>query len=318
MKKRVRNAIYYLIPLLCVGFSAPSLLGPASLFVSSASSSVASTSKTKCSAIQRKPWGAFESAFVRSPSFTDEVGGIESEVRMEDEGDIDVNQELSPLAMSESSRRLIIMGGPASGKGTQCEWISRRYNIVHLSTGDLLRNAVAKDASPGSIGALAKMYMDNGKLVPDDVIIHILKERIVQPDCQERGYLLDGFPRTRAQATALIEMGIRPDTFIFIDVPDEVLIERVVGRRMDPVDGKIYHLTFKPPPEEIKGRLITRSDDNEENAWKRLRQFHENVSSVKECFQDIMVQVDGASSPDSVAESIKILLERKGPTSRIA
>lgn len=219
-------------------------------------------------------------------------------------------EQLNPLVMSDPPRRIIIMGGPASGKGTQCEWISERYNLVHLSTGDILREAVANDRSPGSIGALAKMYMDAGKLVPDEVIIHVLKERIMQPDCQEKGYLLDGFPRTRAQADALIAMGIRPDTFIFINCSDEILIERVVGRRLDPVDGKIYHTTFKPPPDEIKSRLITRSDDNEEMAWQRLRQFHENVASVKQCFEDIMVQIDGSSPPEIVAESIRGLLEK--------
>uniref|UniRef100_A0A7S4JYH1 Adenylate kinase active site lid domain-containing protein n=2 Tax=Odontella aurita TaxID=265563 RepID=A0A7S4JYH1_9STRA len=228
--------------------------------------------------------------------------------------------EMNPLILSDPPRRIIIMGGPASGKGTQCEWISSRYNLVHLSTGDILREAVAKDSSPGSIGSLCRRYMEGGELVPDDVIIHVLKERIMQPDCEERGYLLDGFPRTRAQALALIEMGIVPDTFIFIDVPDEILIERVVGRRLDPTDGKIYHMTFKPPPEDIKDRLITRSDDNEEKAWKRLKQFHENVASVMQCFEKIIVHVDGSSSPDNVAENIRGLLEKRqtGPsTSRL-
>lgn len=279
-------------------------------FYCDASSSVASTAK-HTPPLQRKPWGTCESAFVRSPSYIEEVGERPSDIRMEE-----ADNEVHPLVGSDRPRRIIIMGGPASGKGTQCEWISSRYNLVHLSTGDILRDAVANDSSPGSIGALAKKYMDNGMLVPDDVIIHVLKERIMQPDCQEQGYLLDGFPRTRAQALALIEMGIKPDTFIFIDVPDEILIQRVVGRRMDPVDGKIYHLTFKPPPDEIKNRLITRCDDSEEKAWKRLRQFHENVSSVKQCFEDITVQVDGSSPPESVAESIRGILEnvRTKPT----
>lgn len=273
-------------------------------FVSGATSSVASAAKSRSSP-HRKPWGTCESAFVRSPSFDEKAGECLSDDKVEETDD-----EMNPLVMSDPPRRIIIMGGPASGKGTQCEWISSRYNLVHLSTGDILRGAVAKDSSPGSIGALAQRYMDSGQLVPDEIIIHVLKERIMQPDCQKQGYLLDGFPRTRVQAQALLAMGIRPDTFIFIDVPDELLIERVIGRRLDPVDGKIYHTIFNPPPDAIKERLITRSDDNEEKAWKRLRQFHENVSSVKQCFQDIIVQVDGSSPPAIVAQSIRGLLEQ--------
>ena len=153
-------------------------------------------------------------------------------------------------------RRVIVMGPPASVKGTQCEMIKDRFGLVHLSTGDMLRSAVADRTE---VGLLAKEYMDSGRLVPDDVIVKLVRDRINQPDCQERGYLLDGFPRTRQQALALKTMGIEPDTFLFIDVDDDALVERIVGRRIDPVDGSIYHLKFKPPPEEMMERLITRS-----------------------------------------------------------
>lgn len=208
-------------------------------------------------------------------------------------------------------RRIIVMGGPASGKGTQCEYIVSKYNLVHLSTGDMLRAAVARDTSPGSVGVLAKQYMDNGKLVPDDIIVRLVKERISQRDCLERGFLLDGFPRTRAQAMALKKLGVDPDTFLFIDAPDDVLVERVIGRRLDPATGRIYHLKYYPPSEDIKDRLITRSDDTEDKARSRLKQFHANVNAVKSCFQDTMVVVNGQGMPSEVAQTISNVLEKK-------
>mmetsp|Transcript_22345 Transcript_22345/g.49765 ORF Transcript_22345/g.49765 Transcript_22345/m.49765 type:complete len:306 (-) Transcript_22345:1077-1994(-) len=215
-------------------------------------------------------------------------------------------------------RRIVVMGGPASGKGTQCEYIVRQYNLVHLSTGDMLRAAVARDTSPGSTGALAKQYMDRGELVPDDIIVRLVKERISQRDCLERGYLLDGFPRTRAQAMELKKLGVEPDTFLFIDVPDDVLIQRVIGRRLDPVSGRIYHLQYSPPSDDIMHRVITRNDDTEEKARSRLKQFHANVNAVKSCFQDIMVIVDGSRKPDEVAQSVSRVLEKNTWSQRAA
>ncbi|MFN9981871.1 MAG: adenylate kinase family protein, partial [bacterium] len=141
---------------------------------------------------------------------------------------------------------IIIAGAPASGKGTQCEVIKELYDVVHLSTGDILRAAVAARTP---VGIVAKGYMDAGKLVPDEVIINIVKDRLQEEDCQTRGWLLDGFPRTKAQAEALKEAGVCADCFIFLNVPDEILVERVVGRRTDPVTGKIYHVKYFPPPE---------------------------------------------------------------------
>ena len=224
------------------------------------------------------------------------------------------NKRRSRLSDDRQPRRIIVMGGPASGKGTQCEMIRQKYSVVHLSTGDMLRAAVAGKTD---IGLQAKAYMDAGSLVPDDLIVKLVKDRINRPDCQERGYLLDGFPRTRQQALALKRMGIEPDTFLFIDVPDDALVERIVGRRLDPVDGSIYHLKYKPPPQAIVGRLITRSDDTEEKAKSRLDQFHANVDSVKSIFRDIMVTVDGSGSPGTVSQQIGNVLERR-PTKSAA
>mmetsp|Transcript_24974 Transcript_24974/g.38073 ORF Transcript_24974/g.38073 Transcript_24974/m.38073 type:complete len:290 (-) Transcript_24974:262-1131(-) len=203
--------------------------------------------------------------------------------------------------------KLIIAGAPASGKGTQCEIIKEKYGVVHLSTGDMLRAAVAAGTD---VGKQAKDFMDAGKLVPDEVIIGVVKDRLDESDCVESGWLLDGFPRTPAQAQALADAGVTADCFIFLNVPDEVLVERVVGRRTDPETGKIYHMTFSPPEdEEILARLEQRSDDTEEKVKVRLEQFHANVDAVKGSYTDISVEVEGTQAPDVVSETIMKSIE---------
>ncbi|KAL3792397.1 hypothetical protein ACHAWO_000978 [Cyclotella atomus] len=216
---------------------------------------------------------------------------------------------ISPYASESSNEvsggkapKLIIAGAPASGKGTQCELIKEKYGVVHLSTGDMLRAAVAAGTE---VGKMAKDFMDAGKLVPDEVIIGVVKDRLEESDCVECGWLLDGFPRTPAQAEALASAGVTADCFIFLNVPDEVLVERVVGRRTDPETGKIYHMTFSPPEdEEILARLEQRSDDTEEKVKVRLEQFHANVEAVKGSYTDIAVEVDGTSKPEEVSQTI--------------
>jgi len=204
---------------------------------------------------------------------------------------------------------VIIAGAPASGKGTQCEVIKEKFGVVHLSTGDMLRAAVAAGTE---VGKLAKDYMDNGKLVPDDVIIGVVKDRLCASDCKDKGWLLDGFPRTQAQANALAEAGVSADCFLFLDVPDDVLVERVVGRRTDPVTGKIYHMKFSPPEDyEVRSRLVQRSDDTEEKVKVRLEQFHANVDAVKDSYMDIMVVIDGNRAPDAVSQDIIDAIESK-------
>ena len=132
-----------------------------------------------------------------------------------------------------------------------------------------------------------------------------VKDRLNEKDCQTKGWLLDGFPRTQAQAEALVEAGVIADCFLFLDVPDEVLVERVVGRRTDPETGKIYHMVFSPPKDDaILERLEQRSDDTEEKVKVRLEQFHANVDSVKDSYTDISIAVDGNQKPDDVSKKI--------------
>ena len=206
--------------------------------------------------------------------------------------------------VSRGPPRIIIAGAPASGKGTQCEFIKAEWNCVHLSTGDMLRAAVVAGSA---LGLEAKGYMDGGKLVPDSLIISIIIARLAESDCVERGWLLDGFPRTRAQADALAEAGLVCDVFVLLDVPDSLLVERVTGRRADPQTGKIYHLKYSPPEtEEIAARLTQRSDDTEEAIMVRVEAFHKNLSSILDVYQDRTVKVDGSRKPGEVWSELKL------------
>jgi len=181
--------------------------------------------------------------------------------------------------------------------------IINRYGVVHLSTGDILRAAVQEGTA---LGTKAKDFMDRGELVPDEVIIGVVKERLAAPDCVEKGWLLDGFPRTKAQAEALENLGVAPSAFVLLNVPDEMLVERVVGRRTDPETGKIYHLKYSPPPPEVPvERLLHRSDDTEEKVKVRVKAFHEHCDAVAGCYKDVFVQVDGTQKKEVVFAAIK-------------
>eukprot|EP01024_Parvocaulis_polyphysoides_P052917 TRINITY_DN5255_c0_g1_i1.p1 TRINITY_DN5255_c0_g1~~TRINITY_DN5255_c0_g1_i1.p1 ORF type:complete len:257 (+),score=26.72 TRINITY_DN5255_c0_g1_i1:48-773(+) len=197
---------------------------------------------------------------------------------------------------------IIISGAPGSGKGTQCEKIVEKYGLVHISVGDLLR-AEVQAKSP--IGLQAKGYMDEGKLVPDEVVVDMVAERLAQKDVQEKGFLLDGFPRTAVQAEALQAKGISPNIFILIEVPDDALIERIVGRRMDPETGIIYHLQYKPPPKEIQSRLIQRSDDTAEKLKTRLESYNNNVNAVVGHYEQCLVKLDGNRPVEEVFDQIQ-------------
>lgn len=165
-------------------------------------------------------------------------------------------------AKKQEPLRVMISGAPASGKGTQCELITKKYDLVHIAAGDLLRAEIAAGTENGR---RAKEYMDKGQLVPNEIVVTMVKERLMCPDSQEKGWLLDGYPRSLSQAVALKEF--QPNLFILLEVPEEILVERVVGRRLDPVTGRIYHLKYSPPEtDEIAARLTQRFDDTEEKA----------------------------------------------------
>lgn len=181
--------------------------------------------------------------------------------------------------------RLILLGAPGAGKGTQAQYICERYSIPQISTGDMLRAAV-KAGTP--LGIEAKKVMDAGGLVSDDIILGLIKERLQQPDCA-KGFLFDGFPRTIPQAQALKDQGVKLDFVVEVDVPDEEIIKRMSGRRVHPGSGRTYHVVFNPP--RIEGKddltdepLIQRDDDKEETVRKRLDVYHSQTKPLVEFY----------------------------------
>ncbi|MDE2427969.1 MAG: adenylate kinase [Burkholderiales bacterium] len=174
--------------------------------------------------------------------------------------------------------RLILLGAPGAGKGTQANFIKEKFNIPQISTGDMLRAAIAAGTT---LGLEAKKVMDAGGLVSDDIIIGLVKDRLKQDDCKN-GYLFDGFPRTTPQADAMKEAGVNIDYVLEIDVPDEAIIDRMSGRRVHPGSGRSYHVKFNPPKVEGKDdvtgeELVQRPDDKEETVKKRLSVYHEQT-----------------------------------------
>jgi adenylate kinase len=174
--------------------------------------------------------------------------------------------------------RLILLGAPGAGKGTQATFIKEKFNIPQISTGDMLRAAV-KAGTP--LGLAAKQVMDSGGLVSDNIIIGLVKDRLKEPDCAN-GYLFDGFPRTVPQADAMKDAGVAIDYVLEIDVPDEAIVERMSGRRVHPASGRTYHVKFNPP--KVAGKddatgedLVQRPDDTEETVKKRLTVYHEQT-----------------------------------------
>jgi adenylate kinase len=207
--------------------------------------------------------------------------------------------------------RLILLGAPGAGKGTQAAFICKRFGIPQISTGDMLRAAV-KAGTP--LGLAAKKVMDSGSLVSDDIIIGLVKERIAMPDC-ERGFLFDGFPRTIVQADALKAAGVKLDYVLEIDVPDSAIVERMSGRRVHVASGRTYHVLFNPP--KVEGRddvtgepLIQRVDDEEATVKKRLAVYAAQTRPLVEYYQRSAAsgdatapayrRIDGTGSVDDI------------------
>jgi adenylate kinase len=196
--------------------------------------------------------------------------------------------------------RLILLGAPGAGKGTQAALLKQRFGIPQISTGDMLRAAVAQGTA---LGLAAKSLMDAGALVPDEVIIGLVKERLAQNDCRH-GYLFDGFPRTIPQAAALRHAGVRVDHVLEIDVPDHAVIERMSGRRVHPASGRSYHVQFNPPKvdgvDDVTGDpLVQREDDAASTVKKRLEIYHAQTAQL------ISYYDDWASSHDAAAPAYR-------------
>ncbi len=204
--------------------------------------------------------------------------------------------------------RLVLFGAPGAGKGTQSQFICERYSIPQISTGDMLRQAVKEQTK---LGQQAKQYMDAGELVPDDVIIAMVKERIAKPDC-EKGFLLDGFPRTLAQAHALEKAGVALDSVVEINVDDNEIVKRLSGRLVHPQSGRTYHNEFNPPKvsgrDDITGEpLIQREDDKEQTVRNRLNVYHQQTKPLLDFYKQkelFFKSISGIGTVDSIREQI--------------
>lgn len=213
---------------------------------------------------------------------------------------------------------ILLMGAPGAGKGTQASALSERLNIPHISTGDMFRKAVSEGTA---LGLEAKRYMDSGNLVPDEVTIGIVRERLAESDC-ENGFMLDGFPRTVGQAEALDEMlkGLNKklDAVLEIKVPFDILIERITGRRICKDCGATYHVHFHPPTKEgvcdkCGGELYQRKDDNENTVQNRLAIYEDSTAPLLGFYkeQGILIQIEGNRPTLEVTDSILNHLESK-------
>ena len=197
---------------------------------------------------------------------------------------------------------LIFLGPPGAGKGTQAEAIINEFKIPQVSTGDIIRAAIRTGSD---LGKEFKSYTDAGKLVPDELVNRMVEARLAEDDCKP-GFLLDGFPRTVAQAEALDgmldKMGRKLDHVLLLEVADEVLVERITGRRSDPDTGRVYHVTFDPPPADIAARLIQRSDDTEEVLTSRLAEYHGKTAPLIPYYEKaaLLRRVDGVGSKDEI------------------
>ncbi len=224
--------------------------------------------------------------------------------------------------------RVILLGCPGAGKGTQAKFIAEHYHIPQISTGDMLRSAV-KAATP--LGKKAKKIMDAGGLVSDDLIIALVKERIAQADCQA-GFLFDGFPRTITQAEAIREQGIKIDHVIEIDVPDDEVVKRLSGRRLHIPSGRTYHLTYNPPRQAdlddiTHEPLVQRADDCEETVRHRLQVYHEQTKPLVQYYAKFAQQqnalapqftrIDGTASVADIRKQIFALLDRSYAKSEV-
>ncbi len=217
--------------------------------------------------------------------------------------------------------RLMLLGAPGAGKGTQAKRLTQDYQIPQISTGDMLRAAIAAGTE---LGLAAKKVMDEGQLVSDEIIINLVKERLTQKDC-ENGFLFDGFPRTLVQAEALKDAGVQLDYVIEIAVDDHEIIKRLSGRRIHQPSGRVYHIDFQPPKEEglddeTGEPLIQRDDDKEETVRARLKVYHEQTAPLVEYYQKEaneqpetaagFVRVDGRGDMAEIYQRIRAAIEK--------
>ena len=207
---------------------------------------------------------------------------------------------------------IVLFGAPGAGKGTQAKELTKKYEIPQISTGDILREAIAKKTP---LGLEAKKLMDGGNLVSDDIVNGLVEARLQEADC-EKGFILDGFPRTVAQAEALDKIlekfNKKIEKVIALDVSDDEIIERITGRRVSKKTGKIYHIKYNPPVDEKEEDLEQRADDNKETVMKRLEVYNKQTAPVLEYYkkQNKVYSVDGAKKLEEITKDIIDILEK--------
>ena len=207
--------------------------------------------------------------------------------------------------------RLMLIGAPASGKGTQAKLLTERLQITHISTGDMLRQAVSNRTD---LGQMIEPYLRHGWLVPDNHVVQLVDDRLADGETAQ-GFVLDGFPRTLSQAQGLdrtmAARDISLDAIILIEVDTDAVLERVTGRRSDPNTGEIFHLVFDPPPDEIRDRLEQREDDTEEVMRERLATYDQEIRPVLDHYErrQQIVRVDGTNPPEQVLGDILVQLD---------
>ena len=210
---------------------------------------------------------------------------------------------------------IILIGPPGAGKGTQAKFIVTNFNIPQVSTGDMLRENVKNNTN---LGIEAKKFMDSGELVPDSVILNMMKDRIVNNDCKN-GFILDGFPRTTTQAQSLTklldQMDMKIDYVLVLEVDDDIIVDRMGGRRVHPGSGRVYHIKYNPPKEEgvddfTNEKIIIREDDKEDTVRKRLEIYRKETEPIIEYYnnQKNVHTINGESSIDEIKQKIKELL----------
>ncbi len=214
--------------------------------------------------------------------------------------------------------KVLLLGAPGAGKGTQAQFITQAFGIPQISTGDMLRAAI-KAGTP--LGLEAKKIMDAGGLVRDDIIIGMVKERIAEPDCAN-GFLFDGFPRTLAQAEAMVAAGVNLDAVVEINVPDSAIVERMSGRRVHLPSGRTYHVKYNPPKvagkdDETGEDLVQRDDDKEETVKKRLAVYHDQTEVLVDFYSKLTgehapryIKVDGTQPVETVKENVITALKQ--------
>lgn len=208
--------------------------------------------------------------------------------------------------------RIILLGPPGAGKGTQAQVLTKAFSIPQISTGDMLRSAIKAGTE---LGLKAKAVMDQGKLVSDEIILGLVKERILEADCQN-GFLFDGFPRTIPQAQALVDANIAIDAVVELQVPDEKIVKRMSGRRVHLASGRTYHIVYNPPKvegkDDVTGEdLVIREDDKEETVRSRLKVYHEQTEPLVKFYSDLAqkgetkyLKVDADRPVDVIADEI--------------